>query len=163
MLAAFIFVARMLGKTSYGELGIIRSTVGMFGIFGGLGLGLTATKYVAELRERDPERAGRILGLSMRVALFSGTFLGILLFVSAPWLAANTLDAPHLAGALRIGAVLILLSAVNGAQTGALSGFEAFKTIALINFFIGFFRSQLSSVEHTLVACRGLCGLLLQV
>ena len=48
MLAAWVLVARMLGKTGYGELGMIQSTVGMFGVFAGFGFGLTATKHVAE-------------------------------------------------------------------------------------------------------------------
>ena len=50
MLAAWVLVARMLGKTGYGELGMIQSTVGMFGVFAGFGLGLSATKHVAEFR-----------------------------------------------------------------------------------------------------------------
>jgi O-antigen/teichoic acid export membrane protein len=62
MLVATVAVARLLGKTGYGELGMIQSTVGMFGVFAGFGLGLTATKHVAELRQSDPIRAGRILG-----------------------------------------------------------------------------------------------------
>ena len=69
MLAASVLVARMLGKMGFGELGMIRSTVGMFGIFAGFGLGLTATKHVAEFRSSDPERAGRIISLSWLVAM----------------------------------------------------------------------------------------------
>ena len=49
MFVATVAVARILGKTAYGELGMIQSTVGMFSVFAGFGLGLTATKYVAEL------------------------------------------------------------------------------------------------------------------
>ena len=72
MLAATVLVARMLGKTVYGELGMIQSTVGMFGVFAGFGLGLTATKHVAEFRQSDPDRAGRIINLSCLVAVFTG-------------------------------------------------------------------------------------------
>jgi len=61
--------------------------------------------------------------------------LGLLLF--APWLAEHTINAPHLAGVLRIGALILFINALNGAQTGALSGFEAFKTIANVNLFVG--------------------------
>jgi O-antigen/teichoic acid export membrane protein len=48
-------------------------------------------------------------------------------------LAAKTLNAPALADELRIASVLLFFNALNGAQTGALSGFEAFRAIARIN------------------------------
>ena len=35
MLVASVLVARMLGKVGFGELGMIRSSVGMFGVFAG--------------------------------------------------------------------------------------------------------------------------------
>ena len=137
MLLATMLVARLLGKTGYGELGIVQSTVGMFGVFAGFGLGLTATKHVAELRQRDPVRVGRILGLSTLVACFTGGLMALGLMVFAPWLAEHTINAPHLTEQLRIGAVLLFFSALNGAQTGALSGFEAFRVIARVNFLVG--------------------------
>ncbi len=55
-----IIVARLVGITAFGEFTIIQSTVGLFGTFAGLGLGITATKYVAELRETDRIRCGRV-------------------------------------------------------------------------------------------------------
>ena len=137
MMVATICVARLLGKRAYGELGMIQSTVGMFGVFAGFGLGLTATKHVAELRQSDPARAGRIVVLSGLAASITGGAMAAGLFVFAPWLAENTIDAPHLCGVLRIGSLMLLLSAVNGAQTGALAGFEAFKTIARVNLVVG--------------------------
>ncbi len=83
-----------MGKAIYGELGIVRSTVAMFGAFAGLSLGLTATKHVAEFRLTDPLRAGRILALSGVVAFGSGAIVAIACFALAPWLAAHTLAAP---------------------------------------------------------------------
>ncbi|MCK4627836.1 MAG: oligosaccharide flippase family protein [Sedimentisphaerales bacterium] len=137
MLCATVLVARMLGKTGYGELGMIQSTVGIFGVFAGFGLGITATKHVAEFRQSDPARAGRIIGLSELFAMLTGGLLSLVLFVFAPWLAEHTINATHLAGVLRIGALILFISALNGAQTGALAGFEAFKTIAHVNLFVG--------------------------
>jgi len=137
MLVASIVVARILGQTGYGELAMIQSTVGMFGVVSGFGLGLTATKHVAEFRRSDPARAGRIIGLSRLVAIVTGGVMALGLFIFAPWLAGQTINAPHLQGVLRIGSLILLINALNGAQTGALAGFEAFKTIAYVNVFVG--------------------------
>jgi len=133
MFVAAILVARILGVTGYGELGMIQSTVGMIGVLAGFGLGLTATKHVAEFRQSDPERAGRVIGLSGGFALLAGGLMALGLFILAPWLAENTINAPHLVDVLRIGSLMLFISAVNGAQIGVLSGFEAFKTIARVN------------------------------
>jgi O-antigen/teichoic acid export membrane protein len=137
MLLSSILVARLLGKTVYGELGMIQSTVGMFGVFAGFGLGLTATKYVAELKQNDPERVGRILALSTLVASFTGSLMALALWFFAPFLAEHSINAPHLAVQLRIGSVILFFSALKGSQTGALSGFEAFRVIAKINLLVG--------------------------
>src|ERR1700730_5052198 len=59
-----VLLARLLGRHDYGELGMIYSSIELFSVLGGFGLGLTATKYVAEYKQRDPERAGRILAVS---------------------------------------------------------------------------------------------------
>jgi O-antigen/teichoic acid export membrane protein len=132
-LAASVITARLLGRDLFGEYGMIQSTVGMLGVFAGLGLGVTATKYVAEFRTRDPERAGRIIALGCAVASVSGGLLALCILRYAPVLAAKTLNAPALADELRIASVLLFFNALNGAQTGALSGFEAFRAIARIN------------------------------
>jgi O-antigen/teichoic acid export membrane protein len=85
-LVAAIITARLLGKVAFGEFGMVTGTVGAFGILAGLGLGLTATKYVAEHRSTDPVRAGRILGLSTQVAAVSGGTVALVLFLLAPWM-----------------------------------------------------------------------------
>jgi O-antigen/teichoic acid export membrane protein len=132
-LAVSVVAARLLGREGFGKLGMIQNTVGMLGVFAGLGLGVTATKYVAQYRTREPERAGRIIALGCAIALLSGGLLALSLVAFAPQLARKTLNAPELTGALRIASLLLFLNAINGAQTGALSGFEAFREIARIN------------------------------
>ncbi|MQA28769.1 MAG: oligosaccharide flippase family protein [Luteitalea sp.] len=136
-LVSSVIVARLLGRTGFGELGVVQSTIGTFQVFAGFELGVTATKYVAEFKVRDPEKAGRIVGLSTVVAWATGAVVGAVMLGAAPVLAASTLSAPHLTGILRISAVSLLLGAVSGAQIGALSGFEAFRRIAWINLVTG--------------------------
>lgn len=136
-LAASIMCARFLGSSGFGELGIIQSTVGTFGLFAGLGLGLTATKYVAEFREKDPEKVGRILALSGLAALVSSTLMMVALVLSSHYVAGHVLADAGLAGPLIVGAGLVFFGGLNGAQTGALAGFEAFQTIARVNIVAG--------------------------
>jgi len=136
-LLSSVICGRLLTKTGFGELGMIQSTVGMFGVVAGLGLGLTATKYVAEFRSKDPEKAGRLLALTSAVAVISGAVMSLALVLLAPALAQRSLAAPKLGAPLALAAGMLFFGAVNGAQTGALSGFEAFKTIARVNLWSG--------------------------
>lgn len=137
MLGAAVFAARFLGKTGFGELGMVQSTMGLFGVFAGFGLGLTSTKYVAEFHHKDPDRAGRIISLTGIAALISAGLMAGLCLVLAPWLARATINAPHLSPALRAGALFMFVSALVGAMTGALAGFEAFKSVARVNLWQG--------------------------
>lgn len=132
-----MIAARLLGRESFGALGIIQSTVGVLGTFAGLGLGMTATKYVAELRASDPSRAGRVIGLSVGMSLATGAGVATALWVLSPWLATHAIAAPNLAGQLRIAAILLLLMTLNGVQTGTLSGLEAFRSLARVNLWRG--------------------------
>lgn len=136
-LISWILIARLLGKTVFGEFGMIQSTVIVFGTFAGLGLGLTATRYVAEFRSKDPKKAGRIIAFSSLTASATGIIACAVLLMLAPLLASKALAAPHLADLLRVSALVVFFSTLNGAQTGALSGLEAFKSIAAINLSAG--------------------------
>jgi O-antigen/teichoic acid export membrane protein len=128
-----IVVARLLGITPFGEFTMIQGTVGLFGTFAGLGLGITATKYVAEYREDQKERCGRVIVLTLAIAIAGGALGSIVLASGSSWLATRTLAAPHLASALQASAALVFFSTLQSAYTGALAGFEAFKRTALVN------------------------------
>lgn len=143
MIAAII-AARLLGKFGYGQLGMVNSTVILFSTFAGLGLGITATKYIAQLHQTDPERTGRIMGLTNLFGLASGVVMCIILFVMAPWLAANTLAAPDLEPALRIASLLLIFNTMVGIQSGSIAGFGAFKDLARIAIFQGVISASLT-------------------
>ena len=136
-LAANMLGARLLGKERYGEFGIILNTVGMFGMFAGAGLGMTATKYLAEFRDTDKPRAGRILGLCLKMTWCFGAVISLLLFFAAPYLAATTLNDPHLTlvTPLRFGIGILFFNALCGVQNSALSGLEAFTTLTRLNIY----------------------------
>src|SRR5437762_9133959 len=69
---AGIVIARLFGKEHFGLLGMVQSTAGMLGTVAGVGFGIAATKYVAELRSREPYRAGQIATLTAAMAALFG-------------------------------------------------------------------------------------------
>lgn len=136
-LVTAVVTARLLGKGGFGELGIIQSTIGLMGTCAAFGMGLTATKYVAELKGKDPTRTGNIIALANVVAIISGGLMTLALMFSAPWLAQKTLNAPHLAPELQVSSLLLLISGFLWVQNGTLAGFQAFKILARISFLQG--------------------------
>ena len=126
-----ICIARLLGKTGFGELAAVESSIAMFGVLAGLGLGLTANKHLAEYRVADPQRAGRILGLAYMTAIVSGLFMTLLVVVAGQWLATHALDLPELGKYVRWGAPLVLLGTLSGLLGEALYGLEAFRRLAI--------------------------------
>jgi O-antigen/teichoic acid export membrane protein len=129
-LVATLFMARILGAGGYGEVATVNVTIAMLGVFAGLGLGITATRTVAELRDTDPIRLSRSLALLDRTVLVSGTAASALMILFAEPVATVVLGVPALTGMLRIGAVLLLLNELSGLQVGVLAGFESFRSVA---------------------------------
>ena len=136
VLVSGVLCAHVLGKAEYGELGMVRSTVGMFTVLGTAGLVVTATKYIAQYKSTSKEKVASIYKLTNRFALITGLFVTALILILSNYLATETLKAPHLVNALRMGALMLFVCVINGAQGGTLYGFEDFKSIA-INTLIG--------------------------
>lgn len=136
-LLASVAVARLLGRERYGELGIIQSTLAVFAAFTSSAMGLTATKYVAELRFVDPQRTGRIIGLSTYVAAGAGVLLATALWGLAPNLASGALNAPHIVTGIQLASIALFFNSISSVQTGILSGLEAFNAIARLNLWRG--------------------------
>jgi O-antigen/teichoic acid export membrane protein len=132
-LLASILTARLLGRQDFGRLGLIRSTVLVLGVLAGTGLGMAATKYVAELRDLDGDRAGRLLALLLSVAAGMSAAVTVPALLFAGPLARHALGDPTLAGALRTGALLLVLTTVGGVLMGTLAGFEAFREVAWLS------------------------------
>jgi O-antigen/teichoic acid export membrane protein len=132
-----IVLARLLGKETFGELGMMQSTLITLASIAQVSTGLTATKYVAEFRDVNKVRAGQVLGLCSVLTLITGIVATVLLIVSAPWMAEHILAAPHLAFGLSISAAYVLFTVINGYQIGALAGLESYKSISTYGALLG--------------------------
>lgn len=131
-LTVSIIVARLLGKVGYGELGIVVSTYALFSQLGSLGLGVTATKHIAELLNSDKDAAGSIAGMTILIAAFSYGIASLTMLLFAADLATKILNAPHIVNQLRFASLLLLLGGLDGVQVGILSGCERFQAIARV-------------------------------
>lgn len=134
VLLSTIAIAHILGKTGYGEYSMIRTTIFMFIALASVGVGATTTKYISQYRNSDIQKAYNIYVVSSIFSIIFGLLTSILIFIFAGWIATNQLDAPYLSESICYGALLMFFCTVNGAQNGALSGFENFKDIAINSF-----------------------------
>jgi len=125
--ASSIVVARWLGVVDYGAFAVIQSTLAMLLTFAVFGMGATSTRYIAAYRNTDLARVERINSLALLFAACTGLVMMAALFVASPHVATTVLGAPELTGPLCMAAPILLLSALSGAASGPIFGFEAFK------------------------------------
>jgi O-antigen/teichoic acid export membrane protein len=144
-LVAGIFVARFLGKDIYGEYGMIKTTLLDIAIFSTFGLGYTATKFIAESKNKDKQNIRQIAFGSINITLVTSITFALLLFVFAKQVAIY-LNAEHLSLSLRIFAVNIVFNALTTVQVGILAGFNEFKAIAKNKTIVGIITFVLSVV-----------------
>ena len=146
-------VARFCGKTEFGEYGMVINTATMLSTVCGMGMGTTVIKYVAEFKERNPERAGRILAMATFLTWGMAIILGVVFLVLADVIAIRLIAAPHLAPLLRIAALGVILGIFNEVQLASLTGCEAYKDRAKISISAGIIQSVM------LILCSWLWGL----
>lgn len=138
LLVAGILCAHLLKQEVFGQLGMIRSTLNIFIVFGASGIGVTATKLISTYRTNDIPRLLRMTRLTFRLAWVMALVLMVFCFVLARPIARYILHAEHLTFELQIASVLLLFSILYGVQNGVLTGLEQFKIMAR-NTFIGSF------------------------
>ncbi len=130
-------IAQALGVGPYGDFTLVQQVVLTVSGIVGPAIGLTATKYVAELRDQDKDRTGRVLAVTSGAAFAFALALAVGLVALAP-LAAGALGAPGLAGPLTVGAAALFFWSLNGCQIGTLAGFEAFRAVTGVALVRGF-------------------------
>lgn len=130
VLISGILCANILGKEEYGEFGMVRSTINLFVVFGTAGFGVTVTKFISEYRKTQKSRISGIYTTTNIFVFITGITVTLLTLFFAPEIAQGTMNAPHLTTPIRLGALLLFITTINGVQNGTLSGFEDFKSIA---------------------------------
>lgn len=147
-LATTVVIGRTLGREGLGVFALIFNTMVTFQVFAGVGLSVTATRFVAEFRQADKPRAGTFLLFVAFVATGAAAVFAAALFIAAPLLATSLLGQPETAGLLRVACIALFFGALSSAANGALAGLEAFSTIARLNSASGII-SLLSAIAGT--------------
>ena len=137
VLVAMIMTARILGKVSFGEFSLIQATLGMFGIMAGVGLGSTATRFVAQYSVSDQARAGRIIALVTASSVITVFAVSAVLIAFSGLLTAALMDTPHLKTAIIWAVLLMAATAFRTIQGHVLSGLERFDLVAKLNILEG--------------------------
>src|SRR3982074_1488110 len=83
-LLAALLLGRILGVAPFGKVALIQATVILLGNLGEMGFALTTTKFVSRWRTIDPERAGRLIGWTLRSTAVSACSVALLLAVAGP-------------------------------------------------------------------------------
>ena len=135
VLVSGILCAHVLSKEEYGQFGMVRTTISMFAVLGSGSLGLTASKYISEFKNQKQHRISSIYNMANCFAFILGLIVVSIILLFAPYLASENLHSPELVDSLRIGAILLFVTVLNGAQGGTLSGLESFKSIAVNTLF----------------------------
>lgn len=127
-----ILIAKILNQEGFGEFNIVQSTLRTFTMLAISGLGMAATKYVAEFRSVSPSRAGRVLAFCSMMSLGMAIVATGVLFGLSRWLATDMFHSAILDKALLIGSGFVMFSVLNGYQAGAVAGFENYRAQFLI-------------------------------
>lgn len=131
-LLSMLALANILSSHAWGQFGLVRTTIMTFSAIGGLGLGLTANRYLARHRDNDPAFCGALIATTYALATAAGIVAGAaLILFGAPW-AEHQMGGAEIGWALRVSALLVLISAVNGAQVGVLQGLGSYALLMKI-------------------------------
>jgi O-antigen/teichoic acid export membrane protein len=159
--ASIAWIARILGPEIFGEYNVIQTTIGMFGTVSGLGLGLAATKLIAEWRDKDVQKASRIIGTLYLLSFLVSLVVAFIFFITAGWVSTSLLNNEELTLLLQITSIIVIFDSINGVQNGVLSGFEAFKEITIISIIVGIVSAPLLVMGANFYGITGLTSMLL--
>jgi O-antigen/teichoic acid export membrane protein len=132
-LGTSVLTARLLGIVDFGRFSIVLSTSGMFLGVAASGLGVAATRYTARFVSTDPKRVGAILALASSIATFTGAVAAGVLIILSGQIAQLAYNLPSLAPALRISALYLFFTTLNGYQAGVAVGLGAFREMVTLN------------------------------
>jgi len=150
-----LILANLWGVRLFGEYAIVVGTLAALTAIAQAGTAGTAIKYIAEHRERNPARAGRILGLCALASLAIAATLSAGLLLASDWLAARVFSEPALIPVLRVAAIAVFFNVMSGFLTGALGGLEGYRALGRASVVTGIMYVSICASAGWLWGVRG--------
>jgi len=127
-----IVLGRELGPEGLG-IYTLAFTIYLFGMqFAAFGIGSALTKYVAEFID-DQATIRRYVSSGMTSSIFTGSLMGIVLYLLAPYIAISFFKIPELEVLLQLIAICYPFIAIQKGVLGTLNGFRKMHLYALLN------------------------------
>lgn len=127
VLLSTIVVARILAPANLGRVAIAQTAITVLAALSGLGLGLTLTKRVAEVRTVSRELAGTYVRTALHATACGALCITILYVAAAAPLAELLFRTTTAAGVIRASGPAVLCTALLATLQGGLSGMESFR------------------------------------
>lgn len=150
-----LVVARVLSEELYGQYSLVNSTVQLFVLFAGMGIGATLNRYTALYYKKDKEKAGQIIASLYMICALLSFALSIAMFIMAQTISLWVADSTELTGYFRITSGTIFFTALASLQQSILQGMEKFKKNAQIQVFTCILLLVLSFILVLLLGLEG--------
>jgi len=127
-----IVLGRELGPEGLGVY-TLAFTIYLFGMqFAAFGIGSALTKYVAEFLE-NRVTIRNYVSSGMTCSIITGSLMGVVLFLLAPYIAISFFHIPELEGMIQLTAFCYPFIAIQKAVLGTLNAFRKMHLYALLN------------------------------
>lgn len=126
-----VILARVLGPSNYGVMGLATSLAVTLSLVASLGLGDAIAKFVAEYYRRDEERGSRYASVIIWAAVVFSTLLLTFLFVTRDFWRAFVFPAEVSSRLIGLCLFLAFLNLASGLVGGAFAGLQQFKELTI--------------------------------
>ncbi len=143
-----MLVARFLEKDLFGQFGTVKGTLTSIAIFTSLGLGYTSTKFISDFKLNAPHKLRSLFNFTINFTALLGFIVSVFVFFLSEFISLKISGNSDLSKYFKLLSIWVVFNTLTIIQVGMLSGYKAFKEMAKINLYIGFF-AFISSVLLT--------------
>jgi len=155
MMLTTVVVARVLSKDLYGKYSLINSTVQLFVLFAGMGIGATLNRYTALYYKSDKKKVGQIITTLYIFTILLSLALSVTLFIISKSISLWTTNNIELTGYFRLTAGTVFFTAISSIEQSILQGMEKYKTNAKIQIITCMISLIFSSIFVFLLNLKG--------